>query len=235
MCRICCCWASCLCTELKLFKENNGGSPEYTINMCFGEKFPDGKALEKKLVTVKVRLLSNSLPSEMHEEFNSRPLLAPAGGSSDMSTLPWDGPFGGSVIASQLQRQPADLTQQPLRSHQLCVRTAGAAGAGEACCGFSTTDLIVSHLVLILRGGGADPNPSQDKSNRPPLPPYGSCDTSWISRCWFLFTFTDQQGSVQLSHLPTLPACRCEGTPQKKLHPCNVYWCDVSAVTVCLV
>nr|QRF92545.1 interferon regulatory factor 7 variant 2 [Takifugu obscurus] len=40
--------------ELKLFKENNGGSPEYTINMCFGEKFPDGKALEKKLVSVKV-------------------------------------------------------------------------------------------------------------------------------------------------------------------------------------
>uniref|UniRef100_H3D1E0 Interferon regulatory factor 7 n=1 Tax=Tetraodon nigroviridis TaxID=99883 RepID=H3D1E0_TETNG len=40
--------------ELKLFRENNGGSPEYTINMCFGEKFPDGKALEKKLVTVKV-------------------------------------------------------------------------------------------------------------------------------------------------------------------------------------
>lgn len=56
--------------------------------MCFGEKFPDGKALEKKLVTVKVRLLSNPLFSEMHEEFNSRPLLAPAGGSSDMSTLP---------------------------------------------------------------------------------------------------------------------------------------------------
>lgn len=69
-CRICCCWASCLWPELKLFKENNGGSPEYTINMCFGEKFPDGKALEKKLVTVKVRLLWNFLPSEMHKEFN---------------------------------------------------------------------------------------------------------------------------------------------------------------------
>ncbi|XP_060931834.1 interferon regulatory factor 7 [Limanda limanda] len=40
--------------DLKKFKENNGGSPEYTINMCFGEKFPDGKALEKKLITVKV-------------------------------------------------------------------------------------------------------------------------------------------------------------------------------------
>ncbi|XP_041794362.1 interferon regulatory factor 7 [Chelmon rostratus] len=40
--------------ELKQFKENNGGSPEYTINMCFGEKFPDGKALEKKLIVVKV-------------------------------------------------------------------------------------------------------------------------------------------------------------------------------------
>uniref|UniRef100_A0A3Q3WXV3 IRF tryptophan pentad repeat domain-containing protein n=1 Tax=Mola mola TaxID=94237 RepID=A0A3Q3WXV3_MOLML len=40
--------------ELKQFRENNGGSPEYTINMCFGERFPDGKALEKKLITVKV-------------------------------------------------------------------------------------------------------------------------------------------------------------------------------------
>nr|XP_046250879.1 interferon regulatory factor 7 [Scatophagus argus] len=40
--------------ELKQFKENNGGSPDYTINMCFGEKFPDGKALEKKLIVVKV-------------------------------------------------------------------------------------------------------------------------------------------------------------------------------------
>ncbi|MEQ2271648.1 hypothetical protein XENORESO_007200 [Xenotaenia resolanae] len=40
--------------ELKQFKENNGRSPEYTINMCFGEKFPDGKLLEKKLIVVKV-------------------------------------------------------------------------------------------------------------------------------------------------------------------------------------
>ncbi|XP_069018035.1 interferon regulatory factor 7 isoform X1 [Embiotoca jacksoni] len=40
--------------ELKQFKENNGGSPDYIINMCFGEKFPDGKALEKKLIVVKV-------------------------------------------------------------------------------------------------------------------------------------------------------------------------------------
>ncbi|CAJ1057409.1 interferon regulatory factor 7 [Xyrichtys novacula] len=40
--------------ELRHFKENNGSSPEYTINMCFGEKFPDGKPLEKKLIVVKV-------------------------------------------------------------------------------------------------------------------------------------------------------------------------------------
>lgn len=43
-------------SELKQFKENNGGSPEYTINMCFAEKFPDGKPLEKKLIVVKVTL-----------------------------------------------------------------------------------------------------------------------------------------------------------------------------------
>lgn len=40
--------------ELRQFKENSGGSPNYVINMCFGEKFPDGKALEKKLIVVKV-------------------------------------------------------------------------------------------------------------------------------------------------------------------------------------
>ncbi|KAF6727826.1 Interferon regulatory factor 7 [Oryzias melastigma] len=40
--------------ELKEFKENRGRSPAYTINMCFGEKFPDGKPLEKKLIVVKV-------------------------------------------------------------------------------------------------------------------------------------------------------------------------------------
>ncbi|KAL0968403.1 hypothetical protein UPYG_G00266390 [Umbra pygmaea] len=40
--------------ELMAFKENRGGSPNYTIHMCFGEKFPDGKPLQKKLIHVKV-------------------------------------------------------------------------------------------------------------------------------------------------------------------------------------
>lgn len=142
----------CLCPELKQFRENNGGSPEYTINMCFGERFPDGKALEKKLITVKVTvhlfLLSLSLKTHTGFLVSSLPLssffmyckmcfFAHVGGPPDMSTLSWTCPYGGSFISSQRQRQPTDLTQQPLWSHQLCFWTAD----GRGCFAFSTTDL----------------------------------------------------------------------------------------------
>ncbi|XP_053497551.1 interferon regulatory factor 7 [Ictalurus furcatus] len=40
--------------DLMDFKENRRGSPEYTIYLCFGEKFPDGKPLDRKLIVVKV-------------------------------------------------------------------------------------------------------------------------------------------------------------------------------------
>ncbi|XP_072291498.1 interferon regulatory factor 7 [Eucyclogobius newberryi] len=50
--------------ELKNYSETNCRSPEYTINMCFGEKFPDGKALESKLIAVKVTPL---ICRQLHE------------------------------------------------------------------------------------------------------------------------------------------------------------------------
>ncbi|XP_043083477.1 interferon regulatory factor 7 [Puntigrus tetrazona] len=50
--------------DLKDFQENRRGSPEYTIYLCFGEKIPDGKPLEKKLITVKVVPL---ICRELHE------------------------------------------------------------------------------------------------------------------------------------------------------------------------
>ncbi|XP_048014927.1 interferon regulatory factor 7 isoform X2 [Megalobrama amblycephala] len=50
--------------DLVDFKENRRGSPDYTIYLCFGEKLPDGKPLEKKLITVKVVPL---ICRELHE------------------------------------------------------------------------------------------------------------------------------------------------------------------------
>ncbi|XP_066526049.1 interferon regulatory factor 7 isoform X2 [Hoplias malabaricus] len=40
--------------DLRDYAENLSGSPNHTIFLCFGEKFPDGKPLEKKLIVVKV-------------------------------------------------------------------------------------------------------------------------------------------------------------------------------------
>ncbi|KAK3526615.1 hypothetical protein QTP70_030754 [Hemibagrus guttatus] len=40
--------------DLMDFKENRRGSPEYTIYLCFGERFPDDKPVERKLIVVKV-------------------------------------------------------------------------------------------------------------------------------------------------------------------------------------
>nr|XP_055048626.1 interferon regulatory factor 3-like isoform X1 [Misgurnus anguillicaudatus] len=41
-------------TDLQDFVENKRGSPDYTIYLCFGEKLPDEKPLNKKLIIVKV-------------------------------------------------------------------------------------------------------------------------------------------------------------------------------------
>nr|AUL77423.1 interferon regulatory factor 7 [Gymnodiptychus pachycheilus] len=50
--------------DLMDFRENRRGSPDYTIYLCFGEKLPDGKPLEKKLIIVKIVPL---ICRELHE------------------------------------------------------------------------------------------------------------------------------------------------------------------------
>ncbi|XP_062403513.1 interferon regulatory factor 7 [Sardina pilchardus] len=50
--------------DLMEFKENKRGSPDYSIYLCFGERYPDGKPLEKKLIVVKVVPL---ICRELHE------------------------------------------------------------------------------------------------------------------------------------------------------------------------
>lgn len=83
-----------------------------------------------------------------------------------MSTPPRDGPFGGGVISSQLHHQPADVTQQPLRSHQLRLRTAdGRPGAGVA-------PVSCSHP----KQWWSSPLAWSSQPNWPSLPPYGSRD-----------------------------------------------------------
>lgn len=138
-----------LASELKRFKENIGGSPSYTINMCFGEMFPDGKPLEKKLIVVQVTSFSLFPELDLYDCWlvfffgshwriiKDRSLTsARAGGSSDLPSLPRDGPAGGCFFSPQRQHQPPDLTQQPVRPHQLRVWPAdgrgGSAGSSAA-------------------------------------------------------------------------------------------------------
>ncbi|XP_030645777.1 interferon regulatory factor 7 [Chanos chanos] len=50
--------------DLRDFKENKRGSPDYTIHLCFGQKLPDEEPLDKKLIVVKVVPL---ICRELHE------------------------------------------------------------------------------------------------------------------------------------------------------------------------
>ncbi|XP_037539104.1 interferon regulatory factor 7 [Nematolebias whitei] len=101
--------------ELKQFKENNGSSPEYTINMCFGEKFPDGKPLEKKLIVVKVvplicRSLHDMAQTEGASSLHSTNISLQISHNSLFDLI-------NSVFALPGAEEPPQLTTAPSFAH----------------------------------------------------------------------------------------------------------------------
>ncbi|XP_057692204.1 interferon regulatory factor 7 isoform X4 [Corythoichthys intestinalis] len=91
--------------ELKQFKENSGGTPNYKITMCFGEMFPDGKPLEKKLIVVQVvPLIFQSFHEKAQSEGASS--LNSANVSLQLSNSFYD------FIASQLSPPTTEFNEQ---------------------------------------------------------------------------------------------------------------------------